>query len=274
MTAGDARSTSEAGPPHVLVVDDAAELLDLFVELLEGEGYRVSTSRDLLSMDDISAIAPDVIVHDLIFSGYDEVLRMLTLKRQDPRLVPVILCTADTRGLSDLNTAAQLENLGVPVILKLFAIESLLNVVAEALARPVPSTKNGHVPPQHSIGDEPNLGSTGARRDEPDLSAGGSSPLSWPHSSTAGPSRSKGTLAGAGLRSSGWGADVLRPRPSSPARPGQPRADGSIGARRSQSARDAGPAVWMSACHAGAGTTTGDPAQRAPVSFGRASVET
>jgi len=150
LTAGDAR-TSEAGPSHVLVIDDAPELLDLFVELLEGEGYQVSTSHALLTLDEISAIAPDVIVHDLIFDDYDDVLRMLTLRQHDPRLVPVILCTADTRVVSDRGAAAQLENLGVPVILKPFAIEALLNVVTEVLARPAPSAKNGLVSPQHSI---------------------------------------------------------------------------------------------------------------------------
>jgi CheY-like chemotaxis protein len=159
LTAGDAR-TSEARPPHVLVIDDAAELLDLFVDLLEGEGYRVSTSRALLSIDDIGAMAPDVIVHDLIFSSYDDVLRMLTLRQRAPRLVPVILCTADIRVVSDHGIAAQLENLGVPVILKPFAIEALLNVVAETLARQTPSAQNGHVSPQHSIGHGAEPGNT------------------------------------------------------------------------------------------------------------------
>src|SRR5262245_42426890 len=95
MTARDARTSD--GRSHVLVIDDAPELLDLFVELLESEGYRVTTSPTLLSGDEIGAIAPDAIVHDLIFTGDadHDVWHVLTQTRCNPLLaqVPLILCT-------------------------------------------------------------------------------------------------------------------------------------------------------------------------------------
>jgi CheY-like chemotaxis protein len=143
MTARDAR-TLNGRPPHVLVIDDAPELLDLFVELLEEEGYRVSTSRTLLALDEISAIAPDAIVHDLIFAeDSNDVWQSLRRTRLDSRLapVPLILCTADTRVARDRETVARLERLGIPVILKPFAIEAMLNVLADALARTAPNVR-------------------------------------------------------------------------------------------------------------------------------------
>jgi CheY-like chemotaxis protein len=141
MTARDAR-TSNGRRPHVLVIDDAPELLDLFVELLESEDYRVTTSREVLTVDDISAIAPDAIVHDLLFAGdhNDGVWQVLSHTRLDPRLalVPLILCTADPRVVSDRSVVARLESLAVPVILKPFTLEDMLNVLAHVLERPEP----------------------------------------------------------------------------------------------------------------------------------------
>jgi len=123
------------------VIDDAPELLDLFVELLESEDYRVTTSREVLTVDDISAIAPDAIVHDLLFAGdHDGVWQVLSHTRLDPRLaqVPLILCTADPRVVSDRSVVARLESLAVPVILKPFNLEDILNVLAHVLERPEP----------------------------------------------------------------------------------------------------------------------------------------
>ncbi len=135
--------TSHDRRPHILVIDDAPELLDLFVALLEGEGYRVTTSHVLLTVDEISAIAPDVIVHDLIFAGDGHASQSLPQTRQDPRLasVPLILCTADSPAVSDRDAAARLAMLGAPVILKRFAIEALLEMLAEALSRPAPKAQ-------------------------------------------------------------------------------------------------------------------------------------
>src|SRR5262245_42785692 len=124
MTARD-DLTLNGQSPHVLMIDDAPELLDLLVELLQDEGYRVSTSGALLSLDEISVVAPDAIIHDLIFTEKsDDVWQAVRRMRLDSRLasVPLILCTADSRVTRDRNLVAQLETLGIPVLLKPFAI--------------------------------------------------------------------------------------------------------------------------------------------------------
>jgi len=151
MTARDAR-TSDGRRPHVLVIDDAPELLDLYLELLESEGYRVTTSPATLTVDDICAIAPDTIVHDLLFTddAVDGVWQVLSRTRLDPRLapVPLIVSTADSRVVNDDDLAVRLETLAVPVILKPFAIDNLLNVLQYALEQTEPCATS-HANPSH-----------------------------------------------------------------------------------------------------------------------------
>jgi CheY-like chemotaxis protein len=153
--------------PHILIVDDTQEILELMQELLEEEGYRVTTSLARLDIDKIKALAPDVIVQDLLFEGtQEEGWKFLTLSQLDPELarIPLILCTAATRTVNEPEMAEQLDRLGIRVVLKPFNIEELLTVLAETLtaqalitqATATP-TSDGHVPsqtlPERAIGD-------------------------------------------------------------------------------------------------------------------------
>src|SRR5215204_4027223 len=59
--------TSDGRQPHILVVNDTQEILDLLRELLEEEGYRVSTFVETLNLTQLKAAKPDVIIQDLLF---------------------------------------------------------------------------------------------------------------------------------------------------------------------------------------------------------------
>ena len=129
--------------PHILVINDTQEIIDLMRELLEEEGYRVSTSLEILNLDKVKAVAPDLILQDLLFEGNQEKgWKMLHLMRLDPALtrIPIELCTAAVQTVRDEGMAAQLEQLRVRVVLKPFDLELLLNAVTEALAQP-PTTE-------------------------------------------------------------------------------------------------------------------------------------
>ena len=129
--------TADGRQPHILVINDTQEILDLMQELLEEEGYRVTTSLALLNLDKIKTVAPDIIVQDLLFEGTQETgWKFLTLVRLDPQLarVPLVLCTAATRTVNDPVMAEQLSRQGIRVVLKPFDIEQLLTVLAEVLA--------------------------------------------------------------------------------------------------------------------------------------------
>jgi CheY-like chemotaxis protein len=123
-------------PPHVLVIDDDPVLRALFHDLLTDEGYRVSSrgvSRDE-EPEAIAALAPDLIITDSMGHAGDGLTASLRSLRTDPRLArtPVVVCTGAVRDLDDLDGGVAA--LGVRVVLKPFAIDHLLAVVASALA--------------------------------------------------------------------------------------------------------------------------------------------
>jgi CheY-like chemotaxis protein len=128
--------TPEPRQPHVLLIDDTQEILDLMAELLEEEGYRVTCSQALLDITKVKALAPDVIVQDLLFEGTQELgWKFLELVRLDPELarIPLLLCTAAVQMVRDPEMAEHLDQLGVRVVLKPFTIEELLRALRETL---------------------------------------------------------------------------------------------------------------------------------------------
>jgi two-component system response regulator VicR len=132
--------SADGRQPHILVINDTQEILDLIQVLLEDEGYRVTTSLALLNMDKVKSLAPDIIVQDLLFEGSQETgWKFLTLVRLDPQLarIPLVLCTAAMQTVHDPEMAEQLDRLGVRVVLKPFDIEELLAALSEVLTAQV-----------------------------------------------------------------------------------------------------------------------------------------
>ena len=128
--------TADDRQPHVLIINDTQEILSLMAELLEDEGYRVTTWLALLDMEKVKALAPDIVVQDLLFEGMQETgWKFLQLMRLDPELarIPLILCTAAVRTVNEPEMAEQLDRLGVSVVLKPFLIEDLLSSIGSAL---------------------------------------------------------------------------------------------------------------------------------------------
>src|SRR5215207_1949433 len=107
----DASMTADGRQPHVLIINDTQEILSLMAELLEDEAYRVTTWLALLDMDKVKALAPDVVVQDLLFEGMQETgWKFLQLMRLDPQVahIPLVLCTAAVRTVNDPEMAGQL----------------------------------------------------------------------------------------------------------------------------------------------------------------------
>ena len=126
--------SADGRQPHILIIDDTQEILDLLADLLEEEGYRVTTSMALLDISKVKTLAPDIIVQDLLFEGMQETgWKFLTLVRLDPELarIPLVLCTAAVRTVNDPAMAEQLDRLGVRVVLKPFLIDDLLTALSE-----------------------------------------------------------------------------------------------------------------------------------------------
>jgi DNA-binding response OmpR family regulator len=127
---------SEPLPPHVLVINDERDILALFRELLEEEGYRVSTlTYPVAELGDIQILAPDLLILDMLFGGEDrgwQFLQQLRLTRATAGL-PVIVCTAATRLVRDVQD--YLSGMGIGVVLKPFDIDPFLAEVRRRLAQ-------------------------------------------------------------------------------------------------------------------------------------------
>ena len=124
---------------HVLVINDVPVLLEVFRDLLESEGYRVSLDNfsdfDLAKKrEDVKRLMPDALILDFVIGGEPlgwQLLQLLKLDRETAQ-IPVVVCTAAARQVLELE--AHLRSLNVAAILKPFDIDTLLTAVAQALA--------------------------------------------------------------------------------------------------------------------------------------------
>jgi two-component system, OmpR family, response regulator VicR len=122
--------------PHILVINHTPEILALIRELLEDEGFQVSTqSHADKDLDRIGELSPNVIILDYMWSTVDEDWSFLQLLRLDRRTarMPVILCTGAVREVHDLEE--HLHTMDVAVVFKPFDIDQLVQAVTDALQR-------------------------------------------------------------------------------------------------------------------------------------------
>jgi CheY-like chemotaxis protein len=108
--------------PHVLVMDENIDLLDLFGALLHDEGYAVTLSTTLLEPETIRRIRPDVIITELVFGHVDTGTRYLENLRTDPEFgrIRLFCCTGKS------GDPAHVSSLVSAVISKPFNIDEVL----------------------------------------------------------------------------------------------------------------------------------------------------
>ncbi len=122
---------------HIVVVNDTQEILDLFRDILEEEGYRVSLySYAFKDIADISALQPDLVILDFVIGGEAhgwQLLQKMKMTRQT-KDIPVIVCTAALQLARELEGHLKTKNVGV--VLKPFDIDELLEAVTMSLDSP------------------------------------------------------------------------------------------------------------------------------------------
>ncbi len=112
--------------PHILLVEDDADLIGVLVEVLEGAGYRVSAAmrrteaRTLLRKGDV-----DLVVTDSMLRGGngDDVA-----KAAGRRQVPIIMISGEPERIERLSAGP------APFLAKPFRAADLLRLVLELLA--------------------------------------------------------------------------------------------------------------------------------------------
>src|SRR4051812_45875103 len=124
----------EKKPPHILVVNDAQEILQVIKDLLEEEGYTVSVySAAIYDLQQIRNIQPDLVVLDHLIGGEEYGWQMVQKIRLDRELaeLPIVVCTAAVRMAKEMEGHLKAKN--VTVVLKPFDIDELLNAVKMTL---------------------------------------------------------------------------------------------------------------------------------------------
>jgi DNA-binding response OmpR family regulator len=125
---------------HILVLNDVAEILDLFEAILDDEGYRVSrgtmTPGEIgRTFQHVKEVKPDLLIADFLF-GHDplgwQLIQMLRMDSTTAAL-PIVVCSAAAKQVAELDS--HLDEMGIGVVLKPFDVDTLLAEVDRILAR-------------------------------------------------------------------------------------------------------------------------------------------
>ena len=110
-------------------MDGEPAILAVIRAILEDEGHRVTTSAVPLTLEQIAAVDPDLVLMDLLFQGRSAAVPLIEALRRSPAFaeLPVILCTAATRVLEPLGD--HLAALDVGVLTKPFDLSALLALI-------------------------------------------------------------------------------------------------------------------------------------------------
>lgn len=122
---------------RILVVNDTQEILELFREILEEEGFEaVLYSFAISDMREIERIQPDLIILDYVFGGERAGWQMLQkLKmRRTTAMIPIIICTAAIREVREIEGYLQAQ--GITVVAKPFNLDDLYYAIRVALKAP------------------------------------------------------------------------------------------------------------------------------------------
>ena len=122
-------------PKLIMVVNDTEEILELFREILMGEGFDVSLhAYGKREIQEVERIAPDLIISD--FPPLDreqygwQFLQMLKM-RETTAHIPVVVCTTNLRAIE--HNQAWMTSKGIRVVAKPFSVNELLQAITGLL---------------------------------------------------------------------------------------------------------------------------------------------
>lgn len=116
--------------PHVLIIDDNEDLLEMLKVMFQFKGYVVSVKNNVTGVQElVSEIKPGVVVMDMLLSGADgrDISRRL---KSDPSTaeVPILMISAMPNAAQACLDAGADYFVGKP-----FEMEHMMNTVARAL---------------------------------------------------------------------------------------------------------------------------------------------
>jgi CheY-like chemotaxis protein len=123
-----------AYPPHVVVIDDALELLPIYEEVLAEGGLRVTLMDGVPDEpSQVLDLDPDLIILDLLVQRQNHGMPFLRSLRESPQGIdiPVIICSAANDMLRAFDE--EIHKLGADVLAKPFDIDELLQRALSAI---------------------------------------------------------------------------------------------------------------------------------------------
>lgn len=135
---------SDGQSPHILVINDSREILALKREILEDEGFRVTTRiTGEIHLDEIAHIEPSLVIFDYTSEIESNLLQHLTVD-SSLSLIPIVLCTGAVREVTAIRP--RLDAMGIAVVFKPFDIDHLVSVVRQRLG--LASDREESLPPR------------------------------------------------------------------------------------------------------------------------------
>ena len=120
----------------IMVMNDTQEILELFHDILTGEGYRVSLhSYNTRELDEVKRVGPDLIISD--HPPFQEqqgwqFIQKLKMEQKTAH-IPIIICTTNTRWVRENVDEGILAAKGISVVLKPFDVPDLLTEIEARL---------------------------------------------------------------------------------------------------------------------------------------------
>jgi len=126
-----------AAPKHILVVNDTEEIIELFRDIIEGMGHRMSaTTYAPEDLAEVKKAGPDLVIMDIVIEG-EKVGWQLAQKvrmSRDTQDIPIIICTAATDTVREQE--GWLTANAIKVVLKPFTVDDLELSITKALKLP------------------------------------------------------------------------------------------------------------------------------------------
>jgi DNA-binding NtrC family response regulator len=118
----------------IMVVNDTADILELFEQILTDAGYDVVLhSIQIHNLEPVEAVMPDLLIVDQLFGEEKTGWQLIQMMRMSTTTenIPIVVCSAALKQLQELE--GHLKNMQVEVVVKPFRIHDLLRAVERAL---------------------------------------------------------------------------------------------------------------------------------------------
>lgn len=125
---------SQTKEPRILVINASLDILNLFYDILDGQGYEVELSNYTFEgVGTVERLQPDLVILDFIREGQKEEWQLLQMLKMYEKTasIPIILCTAALFIFREQEDYFRSKN--ILLLFKPFVKDDLLGAVRQML---------------------------------------------------------------------------------------------------------------------------------------------